>query len=475
VSPITYPVATAGSTNKTIYQIGDQTTQAAQTITVADGLGTDTANTQIYILNGVAATPKIFKITYSAPPTGTPTGGYVQWNSGLVTGTLTALSGTILLVNNVQVFTPTNQPSPNAGNNGSICMFFLTTTNIYWVKVSDITAAVTSLPSLLTCNMADSASQLTPSAALGGYSQYLDKWVIQTTLGSFLIKQGINNDPNGVIMGQGGVYIKTETGGTITPPDFSAVTNASMSDMNGWQVLFNTSVGQRGFLAWDASSDQTMVNPSTGQIYSSVISPVISNINLTQGVALARFVEHARRAVRATVQWRTSNFSTGPGAGFDATWTTTPPDGDLSLLVNASQVQFRFLFTMAGFEVSNPPQINEAYLIYKDSTQLSDNWVGSEDNSTQSGTSPMYVAFRLQYAYASGTVPTLYVRGVDDSGNVIFLLNTVSNASAFSYTTNNGTSWNPLGTIPNTALTTEVRAQIASPSGTRLRWSIAES
>lgn len=473
VSIITYPVATTASTNKVIYQIGDTASQAAHTITVADGLGTDTAGTQVYILNGAAATPKIFKITYSASPTTAPTAGYSQWNTGLVTGTLTALTGVVLLVNNVQVFTPTNQPSPNAGNNGSLSLFFMTTTTIYWAKVSDITAAVTSLPSLLSSNMAISSSQLTPTASMGGYSQFLDKWVIETSLGAILVKQGINNDPNGSLTSNGAIYIKNETGGTITPPDFTGVTNACMTDMNGWQVMVNTAVGQRGFVAWDASSDENVLNPSTSQIYSSIISPVISG-TFTKGAVMGMFYELAKRSVRATVQFRTSGFATGPGVGFDATWTSVPKDGDLSTLVNASQVQFRFLFSMSGFEVTNPPQLNEAYVIYNDATQISENWEGSQDNSTNSGTSPMYVAFRMRAAYAS-VVPKLFVRGVDDSGNVIFLFDTVTNIGVFSYSTNNGTSWTPLGTIPNTPFTTEVRVNVASPSGTRLTWSIAES
>jgi hypothetical protein len=472
VSVQTLPVATTGSTNSVVYQIGDTTTQAAQTVTVADGGEDDTTNGFVYILNGAAATPKIFKFVDTVP-TATPTAGYVQANGTIVvTGTLTALAGVVLLVNCVKLGTPGSWSS----NSGSLCLMWITTTTIYHAKVSDITNGAVSLPSLASGNMAGSASYLTPSAAFGQYSGTLDKFVIMTSLGNVICKQGINNDSNALIFGLN-TYIKTETGGTITPCDFGAVTNLCVTMSNGMIHMSNSSVGQRNLLVYDLTADENSVQNANasfpGQINASIISPVISG-NFTQGTLMSVYYELSKRSVRPTVQYRTSNFSTGPGAGFDATWTSAPKDGDLTGLVNATQVQFRFLFTMMANEVTNPPQINETYFIYTDNTQISENWEGSLDNSTQSGASPMYVAFRMRSAYAS-VVPTLYVRGVDDTGNVIFLFNTVTNASVFSYSTNNGTSWNALGTIPNTPLTTEVRVNVASPSGTRLTWSIAES
>jgi hypothetical protein len=472
VSIITYPVATAGSTTKTVYQIGDTSTQAAHTLTVIDGLNLDKTGLNTYILNGAAATPKIFVIPYSAPPTGTPTAGYVQWNSGIATGTLSALTGVILLLNNVQVFTPVNQPSPSNANNGFLCMGWLTGTNIYWAKVTDITSGVTTLPSLITAPMSGSSDYLLPSVTMGRYSGTIDKWVLLTSLGQLLVKQGIANDPNAKIISSNS-YIKGEIGGSITPLDLSGITPACIVTMQGWAMMLSTGVGQRGFMGLDLTSDESSVNPTTGQILSSIISPVISG-NFSQGVMMGIYYELAKRSLKATVQYRTSNFSTGPGAGFDATWTSVPKDGDLSTIVNASQVQFRFLFTMMGLEIMNPPQLNEAYFVFTDLTQNSDHWVGSVDNTSQNGANPFKVSFRLQTAYSSGTVPKLFIRGIDDSGNAV-VFDTVTNIANMSYTTNNGTSYTPLGTIPNTALTTELQFQWTSPDGLRRRWSISES
>lgn len=475
VSVTTIPTATLGSQSGALYQIGDTATQAAQTVQVADGGSVDATNGFAYILHGLAATPKIYKFV-STVPTAVPTAGYSQANGAvIITATLPALSGVVLLVNCVKL-TGATGPGVWSSNTGFQCLTWLTTTNIYHAKTSDITNGAASLPSLQTGNMAGSANILTPTAAFGQYSGTLDKFVIMTTLGQVIVKQGISNDANALTWGLNS-YIKTETGGTTTPADFGAVTNLALTTNSGFAYMTNTSVGQRNILVYDLTADESSVgnlaSAFPGQINASIISPVLSG-NFTKGCMMGIYYELAKRSVKASIQFRTSNFATGPGAGFDATWTTVPKDGDLSTLVNATQAQFRILFTMMGNEVTNPPQIIEAYFVYYDNTQISENWEGSLDNSTQSQNSPMYVAFRMRSAYAA-TVPKLYVRGVDDSGNVIFLFDTVTNAAVFSYTTNNGTSWNALGTIPNTPLTTEVRVNVASPSGTRLTWSIAES
>lgn len=472
VSIQTLPTATTASQTGAVYQIGDTTTQAAQTITVADGGENDPTNGFVYVLNGAAATPSIYKFVNTVPTTA-PVAGYSQANGAIIkTAVLPALAGVVLLLNNVKLGT-VGAWSPNSTFQ---CLMWVTTTNIYHAKVTDITNGATSLPSLVTGTLTD-GTNLAATASGGTYSPTLDKFCIFTSLGNALLRTGLSNDVNQKVFGLSS-YIKTEIGGTITPPDFGAITAACLAISNGIATLMSTGVGQRGFFLYDLTADESSVaNASAavpGQINASIISPVLTGLNITKGIVMGQFYELAKRSVRASIQYRTSNFSTGPGAGFDATWTAAPKDGDLSALTNVTSVQFRILFSMAAMEVTNPPQLNELYFIYNDATQISDNWEGSVDNSTGSGASPMYVAFRLRNAYPS-VVPKLFIRGIDDSGNTIFTFDTVTNSGVISYTTNNGTSWTPLGTIPNTALTTEVRVNVASPSGTRLTWTIAES
>lgn len=467
VSVQTFPVATLGSTTKTIYQIGDQAAQAAHTVTVSDGIAIDNSGGFVYILNGVAATPKIFKFVNTVP-TAAPVAGYSIANGSIVvTGTLApALSGTILLVNCVN-HAPSIGHGPNSGN---AVLTWLTTTTIYNAKTSDITNGATSLPSLASANMAGSADFVTPTASFGQYSPTLDKFIIMGSIGQVIVKQGISNDPNSKIFGLNS-FIKSETGGSISPSTFGAVTNLCLTSSGGWAIMTNTSVGQRNFVALDLFSDESSL--TSGEINTSIISPVLT-ANITKATIMGIYYELAKRSVKATLQYRTSNFSVGPGAGFDATWTTATKDGDLSNLVNATQAQFRFLFTMMGMEVTNPPLINEAYLVYTDQNEISANWQGSVDNTSNSGANPVFSAFRLKVAYPT-SVPTLFFRAYDDSNNLVASANTVSNPTFFEYSTNNGTSWNPLGTIPNTILTTEVRYKWASPPGVRVTASLRET
>jgi len=122
--------------------------------------------------------------------------------------------------------------------------------------------------------------------------------------------------------------------------------------------------------------------------------------------------------------------------------------------------------------VSIPLQLIEAFLIHQPNNELSDNWVGSVDN-TATGT-PSRSAFRLIKTY-TGSVPKLYFRAYDDSGALVASANTVDNPTLFEYSSNNGSSWNPLGTIPNVTLTTELRYNWASPPGVRVTVSLRES
>lgn len=469
VSVATFPVATLASQSKVVYQYGDNAAQASQTLTVADGVGVDTTGNFAYVLNGAAATPSIFKFDIAAAPSVAPAAnGYDSTKFSLKTGTLAALTGVIQLSNNVQVITP-----QHTSNSGSLCLSWITTTNIYLAKLSDITSAVTTLPSLQTSNVNLSSDYVASgTVSLGQYFSAIDKWILMTANGNMVAKQCVNNDPNGKYFGQN-TQIKGEIGSTINIYDFGLGTGVALTDCNGFAALTSSLTGQRSLYLMDVQCDESNSNPSTGQKYCSIISPVLTGLNITQGYFLSIYKQFAKKSVYPTIQYRTSNFSTGPGAGFDATWTQAPRDGDLSALVNATSVQFRILFTAMGFNNTNTSQIGEAHLIYTDNTQSSENWVGATDTTSLGGASPFRVSFRLQKAYTT-SVPKIFVRGVDDSGNAV-VFDTVTNIANFDYTTNNGTSYTPLGTVPNVALTTELRFTWTSPDGLRRRWSASES
>lgn len=87
--------------------------------------------------------------------------------------------------------------------------------------------------------------------------------------------------------------------------------------------------------------------------------------------------------------------------------------------------------------------------------------------------SPSRAAFRLKQTYNT-TVPTLHFRARDLTDVLLVAHNTVTNAANFEYSTDSGISWAPLGTIPNT-VGTLVRYTFTSPPGVDVRPSIQES
>lgn len=476
-SVITYPYATSvASLTKTVYKNVDVI--GANTLTAAVGHDFDnTAGGTIssyYVLAGTAALPKVYKFNLTTAPSGTVTAGEASSNFTLVTGTFTALAGTIINASNsVRI----GKLGPNHGGgslNNFACLTYMTSTNIYAAKLTDFVNAAVTIPSQITTttsldtNMFANAF-LTPTITFGTYDQLTDRFYCITSIGRILCKQIVNNDPNGVVFGVNDV-IKSETGGTALPGEFGAISDASICAQNGWLFQVNTSIGQRVVQVLDAASD------SSNKL-SFVLSPVLT-INKGQCKSLFTYKALAKRSVLPTIGYRTSNFTVDPNAGiaaFLATFTFVNTNiNDLSAIVNFNQVQIITMFTNMGVSNTNTTQIIEQYLLYTDINEISNNWEGSVDNSTGSGTTPTRSAFRLSAAYAV-SVPKLFFRAYDDSNNLVVSADTVTNPTLFEYSTNNGTSWSPLGTIPNTPFTTEIRYNWASPPGVRVTCSLRET
>lgn len=476
---ITYPYATTiPSLTKTVYKCVDVI--AANTITTA--VGHDFDNTvggtisSYYVFNNTAALPKIYKFNMSTPPSGTVLAGEASSNFTLATGTFTALSGAIITASNSIRIGKLGAGHGGGSLNGFACLTYMTSTNIYAAKLSDITNGATTLPSQITTTTSLDAvkyanAYATPTISFGSYDQLTDKFYCLTSTGRMLVKKIINNDPKGSVFGSNDV-IKGETGNTGTPNEFGGITTQSLAVQNGWLFMAVSSVGQRGVYQMDAASDAS-------NLLSFVLTPVLT-VNKSSLISLFNQVALGSLGTRLVVGYRTSNFSVDPNAGlaaFFATFTFANVNtGSLAAVTGFNQVQLVTLFPNQSGCATNVHQIVEQYLVHNDPTQISDNWAGSVDNSTQNAQSPMYVSFRLKSAYSS--LPTKFViYGVDDSNNTVFTFDTVANASQFSWTNNNGTSytaWTNMASFPNVALTSELRLLVPTPSGTRITWGIQE-
>lgn len=307
----------------------------------------------------------------------------------------------------------------------------------------------------------------------------LDQFIINQSLSSFVAKPYQASNISDFWGGQNNTFMEG-TSGFQPYAMFNAA--GTIHTRNGWLFLSQpTQAGQRGVLSYCISSDS---------IYGcdGIISPIIE---LPAG-SQVKYIDTIQQLVPVTgplCLWVRSASSFGSSVfdpstlpkGIPSTsgtisngWTYIANSADIASYVMGRFVQICVTFQVTGRASRMPAQIQDLNLSVQLPGESSEKWAPSADNTTDSSVSPMYVSWRLQQAYST-SVPTLYVKGYDDAGNVVASFDTVANASAFQYSTNNGTSWLPLGTIPNVAFTTELRVNIATPPLVdRINWSLTE-
>lgn len=456
--PVGFPtlaVATAAN-QKAVYFL--QETGGTNNLIASQGMAIDTATTKIYVGNNTAATFQGYIFDYSLTITTVAAGGITSDMYVLKTGTLPGVVATILLLNNFNIVTPTADSGAPVALQGSTCISIPSSTAFNLGKVSEWTSGATTWPSLSNVNVNDVANMNTAQTpATAHFSSTLQRIVFQLNAGRFITKKFVNNLYELIFGNSNDPQYRTAQG--ITFQEWGAAAISGTFTSNGWLFQTNATAGQIGVLAFDLQS---------ADIYDTnyVIGKVL-DIPLNTTIHTLRFTSPIRSF--AKIYYRTTGFGSSTG-----NWVAAPLDGDYSGInfSSATQIQFKLMprFERDGSTV--PLQYYEAFLVYTPGNEISDNWVGSVDN-TATG-SPSRSAFRLVKAYVS-SVPILYFRAYDDSGSLVASANTSANPSLFEYSTNNGSSWNPLGTIPNTILTTEVRYNWVSPPGVRVTVSLRES
>lgn len=367
------------------------------------------------------------------------------------TGNLPALTGTLIVSDSEDYAVP-----QHTSNAGQPCVFFCTTSNLYLGQLSELTSGATSWPSLVTSNILGTVNQVvTPAVVLATWSTVLDRAVYLTNTNILIAKRVINNSIDLIFAGANNIYRETFTSDVI-PLQWL---NAGALDVEaGWLVVQTiTNVGQRGVLLADMRSDSFFD-------HSYIVTKVLDTPN-----AIYKFITTTDELYDFTgsleVEYRTSGFGSISGG-----WTAIPFAEDLSGFTPGNQVQFRIRFSTLGLDTCIPAQLRDLFLGYVALDEISDNWEFSRDQS--SNLSPSRSVFRLKKAYSS-SVPTLYFRAYDLSNVLLVNHNTVSNASNFQYSTDNGSTWLSLGTIPNT-VGTLVRYTFTSAPGVDIRPSINE-
>lgn len=369
------------------------------------------------------------------------------------TGNLPALTGTLILLDSEDYALP-----QHTTNSGQPCVFFSTSSNLYLGRLSELTSGAVTWPSLVTSNILGTTNQITaPTVSVATWSNVLDAAIYVTNTNKFVVKQVVNNS----IQQNFGRLNNTYYEGFASPEAtaFGLLTINGIDAEDGQLIALSTTTGQRGYSCIDLRSD-------SNYDYSYIVTPVLSTPSAIYNVLASIESRQAYETGGIVVYYRTSGFGSISGG-----WVSCPSLSDLSSLATGSQVQFKILFQMTSQSFSTPTQINELYLGITSLSEISDNWEYSDDNSDNN--TPSRTAFRLKTAYST-SVPTLYYRAYDLSDALLINNNTITNAANFEYSTDDGMSWLPLGTIPNT-VGTLIRYTFTSPPGVKIRPGLRES
>lgn len=368
------------------------------------------------------------------------------------TGNLPALTGTLLLNDSEDYALP-----GHTANSGFDCIFFSTNSTLYLGRMSDLTSGVVVWPSLVSANLLGTSNQITaPTASQATWSNALDKAIFITNVNILVMKEMVNNVIYKIFGGVDNTYRETFPESDAQGLEF--LTSTSLDVEDGIMALTTSTTGIRGVILSDLRSDVSFE-------YSYIVTKVLDSPNSVYKF-LTTYEEIESLSSSLTIQYRTSGFGSISGG-----WTTLNYLTDLSYIPGATNIQFKILFNTLSLGRSAPAQVNELILGLESNLEISDYWQFSGDYSDN--TSPSRTAFRLKKVYAS-SVPTLYYRAYDLSDALLVNHNTVTNAANFEYSTDDGMTWLPLGTIPNT-VGTMIRYTFTSPPSVTIQPSIKEN
>jgi hypothetical protein len=400
----------------------------------------------------------------------------------LKTSSLTAITGGALVNNTMNYCKPISSPA-NTTLQGLDCVSFQSSTALYLFKISDLNYLSTTWPSLNAAGIANTGTGLDVTAITTTFGEYsgqglsgdIDNFIYVTNGSTFIAKpyKVPGSALTAVFGGTTDTYYAGQNPVTIQS-GLATVTQLHVS--GGWLFTASTTTGQAGLVIMDIGSDSTFG-------YSGLILPVSSTLSgstlklINTLEQLFDYTDSMNFWIRNGATSSDSNFTSGTlPVGSPTTngavsngWTCIKVSQDLSSITFGPYFQLCVTFDILTLLANTPAQLYDLLFAYLSPAEQSDYWAVDNDNTTQGTSTPSYVSWRLQQTY-SATVPTMYARVYDTSGNLLFSANTSSNPTSFQYSTNDGATWNNLGTIPNTVdtrvrvLVTPTPSVVAQPS-----------
>lgn len=372
------------------------------------------------------------------------------------TGNLPALLG-VLLTSNYEVLANPSHISYGALV-GSECAAFGTSTNLYLGKLSDLSSGVTVWPSLATANNLGMLNETTAVAPFSTHwSNVLDMFVIFSNASLYYGKRLTNNEFQfkGGRVNTAYYELASLPLGTVK---FGAAAIIGVTIANGICTIVGSTAGQRGIISFDMSSDYRF---DRDYIITKVMD---SPDSLLKTVSVMDVL--VNQADNYLIYYRTSGFGSAAGGWLEF------DESALNSISLSTQVQFKLAFNLLLSASQTASQLADLVIVTEANEDISDNWEYSHDSS--SNLSPTRVAFRLKFAYGAGMPAALRFRAYDLSGSTLVNQTIVSNPANFEYSTNNGSTWIALGSIPNT-VGTLVRYTFTSPPGVDIRPALKDS
>ena len=322
-------------------------------------------------------------------------------------------------------------------------------------------------PSLTGANILGSGTDIVaPSLLFMKYSDLMDRFIYVTNTSICIVKQLKNSEITAKFGNVDDTWLESPSMLPTVPSGMTTV--VSLEVQGGIVFLAGSSVGQRGVTFTDIYSDHFFG-------FSYIISPQIA-INKS---SVLRYINSLEQLFDYT---NTMNFyirsapTSGDAIFSNATngWIQISKAMDLALSITDSFFQIKIDFNILGALNATPSQINDAVLSVVDPNELSYNWEGSVDSTSQNGVSPSYTAFRM-IANDSGAK---YFRAYDDSNNLVVSANTSANFASFDKSIDGGSSWTAMASAndyPSTPFTTLIRYKWTTPPAVDVTCSLRDS
>jgi len=385
------------------------------------------------------------------------------------TGTVTGITGTILLTQSHSLVTPSQALDPNipSGLDGQLCFFLPCATMFHLFKVSDIVNGATNFPSMSAVNPNGTGTDYTAiSVAQASYAASVGQVIYTSNTSAFYAKKWLSGSISHAFGGLNTSYWENTPSRQTTNFSAVALTTISSSSGQGWLCFGSTTAGQRGVFFMDFKSDSSFG-------YSYVVSPLIETAR-TQYFEFIQTIEELFDYTNSlelsfkTALTNTDPIFTDPTTG----WTSIPNNESLRSFALSNYTQVRVDFAIAQLTAQTPAQIREVYLGLTAENDESEFWDYSDPDSSSS--SPARAAFSQIKAY-SGSKHWEFIAFVRDTGALYVQADTQNNPTDFELSTNDGTSYGALaGAIPSSPLQNVLRYKFSSPPGVKLRVSLRE-